>query len=147
MQTESKSTLKAKRKQLEKAEKRVQALDWLFVRTYEDNVSGKLSDELFASMSQGYEDEQQDLKGAAEALRKEIEVQEQQNQNLDLFIERIQKYTALEELTPYVAHELIKAIYVGAPNKSSGKRCQSVHIEYDLVGFIPLDELMKQQTA
>ena len=60
MQTESKSTLKAKRKQLEKAEKRVQALDWLFVRTYEDNVSGKLSDELFASMSQGYEDEQQD---------------------------------------------------------------------------------------
>lgn len=147
MQTESKSTLKAKRKQLEKAEKRVQALDWLFVRTYEDNVSGKLSDELFASMSQGYEDEQQDLKGAAEALRKEIEVQEQQNQNLDLFIERIQKYTALEALTPYVAHELIKAIYVGAPDKSSDKRRQSVHIEYDLVGFIPLDELMKQQTA
>lgn len=144
MQTESKSTLKAKRKQLEKAEKRVQALDWLFVRTYEDNVSGKLSDELFASMSQGYEDEQQDLKGAAEALRKEIEVQEQQNQNLDLFIERIQKYTALEELTPYVAHELIKAIYVGAPDKSSGKCRRSVHIEYDLVGF---DELMKQQTA
>ena len=83
----------------------------------------------------------------AEGLRKEIEVQEQQNQNLDLFIERIQKYTALEELTPYVAHELIKAIYVGAPDKSSGKRCQSVHIEYDLIGFIPLDELMKQETA
>ena len=53
----------------------------------------------------------------------------------------------MEELTPYVAHELIKAIYVGAPDKSSGKRCQSVHIEYDLVGFIPIDELMKQQTA
>ena len=24
---------------------------------------------------------------------------------------------------------------------------QSIHIEYDLIGFIPLDELMKQQTA
>ncbi|MBQ5978039.1 MAG: DUF4368 domain-containing protein [Oscillospiraceae bacterium] len=147
MQTESKAILKAKRKQLEKAEKRIQELDRLFVRTYEDNVAGKLSDERFAAMSRGYEEEQQGLKEAAEVLRKEIQVQEQQNQNLDLFIERIQKFTALEELTPYVAHELIKAIYVGAPDKSSGKRRQSVHIEYDLIGFIPLDELMKQETA
>ena len=147
MQTESKAILKAKRKQLEKAEKRIQELDRLFVRTYEDNVSGKLSDERFAAMSHGYEEEQQGLKEAAEVLRKEIEVQEQQNQNLDLFIERIQKYTALDELTPYVAHELIKAIYVGAPDKSSGKRRQSIHIEYDLIGFIPLNELMKQETA
>lgn len=46
-----------------------------------------------------------------------------------------------------MAHGLIKAIYVGVPDKSSGKRRQSVHIEYDLVGFIPLDELIKQQTA
>ena len=147
MQTESKAILKAKRKQLEKAEKRIQELDRLFVRTYEDNVAGKLSDERFAAMSLGYEEEQQGLKEAAEVLRKEIEVQEQQNQNLDLFIERIQKNTALEELTPYVAHELIKAIYVGAPDKSSGKRRQSIHIEYDLIGFIPLNELMKQETA
>ena len=50
-------------------------------------------------------------------------------------------------MTPYVAHELIKAIYVGAPDKSSGKRRQSIHIEYDLIGFIPLNELMKQETA
>ena len=64
-----------------------------------------------------------------------------------LEIERIQKYTALDELTPYVAHELIKAIYVGAPDKSNGKRRQSIHIEYDLIGFIPLNELMKQETA
>ena len=147
MQTESKAILKAKRKQLERAEKRIQELDRLFVRTYEDHVAGKLSDERFAAMSHGYEEEQQGLKEAADVLRQEIEVQEQQNQNLDLFIERIQKYTALEELTPYVAHELIKAIYVGAPDKSSGKRRQSIHIEYDLIGFIPLNELMKQETA
>ena len=110
-------------------------------------MAGKLSDKRFAAMSRGYEEEQHDLKEAAETLRKEIEVQEQQNQSLDLFIERIQKYSALDELTPYVAHELIKAIYVGAPDKSSGKRRQSIYIQYDLIGFIPLDELMKQETA
>ncbi|MBR0194789.1 MAG: recombinase family protein [Oscillospiraceae bacterium] len=147
MQTESKAILKVKRRQLEKAEKRIQELDRLFVRTYEDNVAGKLSDERFAMMSQGYEEEQQSLRADAEILRQEIEVQEQQNQNLDLFIERVRKYTTLDELTPYAAHELIKAIYVGAPDKSSGKRRQSIHIEYDLIGFIPLNELMKQETA
>lgn len=50
-------------------------------------------------------------------------------------------------ITPYAAHELIRAIYIGAPDKSSGKRRQSIQICYDLVGFIPLDELMKQETA
>ena len=147
LQTESAAVLKAKRKQLEKSEKRIKELDRLFVRIYEDNVAGKLSDERFESMSRGYEEEQQGLKAEAENLRREIEVQEQQNQNLELFIERVQKYADLDELTPYAAHELIKAIYVGAPDKSSGKRRQSVYIQYDLIGFIPLDELMKQETA
>ncbi len=142
LQTESAAILKAKHKRLEKAEKRIQELDRLFVRTYEDNVAGKLSDERFESMSRGYEEEQQGLKAETESLRQEIEVQEQQNQNLELFIERVQKYAELDELTPYAAHELIKAIYVGAPDKSSGKRRQSIYIQYDLIGFIPLDELM-----
>ncbi len=42
---------------------------------------------------------------------------------------------------------LVQAIYVEAPDKSSGKRRQSIHIKYDGMGFIPLDELMKGETA
>ncbi len=53
------------------------------------NVSGKLSDERFAIMSRGYEEEQQGLKADVEVLRQEIEVQERQIQNIDLFIERV----------------------------------------------------------
>ena len=52
-------------------------------------------------------------------------------------IQKIRKYADLTELTPYAVHELIKAIYVGAPDKSSGKRRQSIHICYDMIGFIP----------
>ena len=98
-------------------------------------------------MSRGYEEEQQGLKEDVEILRQEIEVQERQIQNIDLFIERVKKYSDLDALTPYMAHELIKAIYVGAPDKSSGKRRQNICIQYDLIGFIPLDKLMKQETA
>lgn len=49
------------------------------------------------------------------------------------------------KLTPYALRELVKGIYVEAPDKSSGKRKQKAHIEYDLVGFIPVDELMKAE--
>ena len=55
--------------------------------------------------------------------------------------------STLTELTPYALRELVKAIYVDAPDKSSGKRRQKVHIEYDLVGYIPVDELLKAEQA
>ncbi len=147
IQAESKEALRVKRKQLEKDEKRIQELDRLFIRLYEDNVASRISDDRFAMMSQAYEEEQRNLKAEAEVLRQEIETQEQQSQNLEQFIQKVRKYAELTELTPYAAHELIKAIYVGAPDKSSGKRRQSIHICYDLIGFIPLSELMEQEMA
>ena len=42
-------------------------------------------------------------------------------------------------------HELVSAVYVDAPDKSIGKRRQHIHIKYDGLGFIPLDELMKER--
>ena len=42
---------------------------------------------------------------------------------------------------------VVVAGYVDAPDKSSGKRGQKVHIEYDLVGYIPVDELQKAEQA
>ena len=147
LQAESKEILRGKRKQLEKDEKRIQELDRLFIRLYEDNVASRISDDRFTMMSQAYESEQYDLKAETEVLRQEIETQEQQNQNLEQFIQKVRKYAELTELTPYAAHELIKAIYVGAPDKSSGKRRQGIHICYDLIWFIPLSELMTQEMA
>ena len=67
-------------------------------------------------------------------------------ENFDQFIQRVHKYTDLRELTPYALRELVKAIYIEAPDKSSGKR-QGIRIAYDLVGFIPLEELTKEETA
>ena len=50
-------------------------------------------------------------------------------------------------LPPYALRELVKAIYIEAPDKSSGKRHQGIRISYDLVGFIPVEEPLKQETA
>ena len=71
LRLEGEDILRVKRNQLEKADKRFKELDRLFIHLYEDNVSGKLSDERFASMSRNYEDEQETLKEEMEILREE----------------------------------------------------------------------------
>ena len=104
-------------------------------------------DERFSMMGRSYETEQEQLKVEIQTLQQDIKVQERQIENLEQFIQRVHKYEDLDELTPYALRELVKAIYIDAPDKSSGKRHQGIRISYDLVGFIPVEELLKQETA
>lgn len=143
----SEAAIRGHKKRLAQAEKRLVELDRLFIRIYEDNVAGRITDEKFSMMSKTYEDEQAQLKVEIQTLQQEIEVQERQIENLEQFIQRVRKYEDLDELTPYALRELVKAIYIEAPDKSSGKRYQGIRISYDLVGFIPVEELLKQETA
>ena len=147
LRLQSEETIRVYKKRLAQAEKRIGELDRLFIKIYEDNAKGNLSDERFAMMSKTYEDEQAQLKVEIVNLQKEVEVQERQIENLEQFIQRVRRYTTLTELTPYALRELVKAVYVEASDKSSGKRKQKVHIEYDLVGYIPVDELIKAEQA
>ena len=147
LRLQSEETIRVYKKRLVQAEKRIGELDRLFIKIYEDNAKGKLNDDRFAMMSKTYEDEQAQLKVEIVNLQKEIEVQERQIEDLEQFIQRARRYTDLTELTPYALRELVKAVYVEAPDKSSGKRKQRVHIEYDLVGYIPVDELIKAEQA
>lgn len=104
-------------------------------------------DERFSMMSRSYETEQEQLKVEIQTLQQDIKVQERQIENLEQFIQRVHKYKDFDELTPYALRELVKGVYIEAPDKSSGKRRQNIRISYDLVGFIPLNELMKEETA
>ena len=143
----SEEAIRGYKTQLAQAERRLAELDRLFIRIYEDNVSGRITDERFSLMSKTYEDEQAQLKVDIHRLRQEIEVQERQIEDLEKFIQRVHKYEDLQEMTPYALRELVKGIYIEAPDKSSGKRRQGVRISYDLVGFVPVEELLKQETA
>ena len=143
----SEEAIRGYKTQFAQAERRLAELERLFIRIYEDNVSVSITDERFSMMSRTYEDEQTQLKVEIQSLQQEIEVQERQIENLEQFIQRVHKYEDLQELTPYALRELVKAIYIEAPDKSSGKRRQNIRISYDLVGFIPLNELVKEETA
>ena len=147
LRLESSEQIRIRRKRLERNENRIAELKRLFIRIYEDNASGRLSDDRFDMLSLTYETEQKQLEAECITLRQEIEVQERQNENIEKFIQTAHKYVGIDELDGYALRELVSAIYVDAPDKSSGKRVQHIHIQYDGLGFIPLNELMKEETA
>ena len=147
LRVESTEKLTVLKKQLARNEKRIADLKRLFMKIYEDNANGKLSDDRFDMMSQSYDAEQKHLEEEALSIQQEIEVQEQQIENIEKFVQKAHKYVHIEELTPYALRELVSAIYVDAPNKSSGKRVQHIHIKYDGLGYIPLDELEAKEKA
>ena len=144
---DKKKQLAAKRRELSKAKKRIAEIDALIQKIYEDNASGKLSDDRFDMMSQSYDAEQKQLEEESLSIQQEIEVQEQQIENIEKFVQKAHKYVHIEELTPYALRELVSAIYVDAPDKSSGKRVQHIHIKYDGLGYIPLNELEAKEKA
>ncbi len=144
LRLESTEKLQISKGQLERNEKRIAELKRLFIKIYEDNAGGRLSDERYDMLSQSYETEQKQLEAEVITLRQEIEVQERQNENVEMFIQKAKNYVGIETLDPYALRELVQAIYVDAPDKSTGKRRQHIHIKYDGIGFIPLDELMKK---
>ena len=147
LRLESSEQIRIRRKRLERNENRIAELKRLFIRIYEDNASGRLSDDRFDMLSLTYETEQKQLENECVTLRQEIEVQERQNENIEKFIQTAHKYVGIDELDGYALRELVSAIYVDAPDKSSGKQVQHIHIKYDGLGFIPLNELMKEETA
>ena len=56
----------------------------------------------------------------------------------------------LDELTPAILNDMIKAVYVHAPDKSKGYREQQIDISYDLVGILPaslMNDLQNGETA
>lgn len=126
--------LAKKKRLLSDKEKRYVQLDGLFQRVYEDNVSGRLSDERFMKLSQGYETEQKELQAEIESLHMELSQEEKQSVNVKSFLSTVKKYTEIPELTPEIVHEFIDRIIVHEADKSSGKRIQEIDIIYNHIG-------------
>ena len=133
---------KLKEKELKTLLARDEELDGLFERIYEDNVSGKLSDDRFAKMSRRYEDEQKELSEKIKKLRSEIEKQSSRSMTTDMFIGLVRKYTRARKLTPKMLNELIEKIEVFNAEKIDGVWEQRLRIHYNCVGTIEIPTVL-----
>ena len=123
-----------KEKELKSLLARDDELDGLFERIYEDNVSGKLSDDRFAKMSRRYEEEQKKLSEKIKKLRSEIEKQSSRATSTDMFVSIVRKYTRARKLTPRMLNELVEKIEVYNAEKIDGEWVQRLRIHYNCVG-------------
>ena len=133
---------KLKEKELRTLLARDEELDGLFERIYEDNVSGKLSDDRFAKMSRRYEDEQKELAEKIKKLRSEIEKQSSRSMTTDMFIGLVRKYTRVRKLTPRMLNELVEKIEVFNAEKIDGVWEQRLRIHYNCVGTIEIPTVL-----
>ena len=123
-----------KEKELKSLLARDDELDGLFERIYEDNVSGKLSDDRFAKMSRRYEEEQKELSEKIKKLRSEIEKQSSRATSTDMFVSIVRKYTRARKLTPRMLNELVEKIEVYNAEKIDGEWVQRLRIHDNCVG-------------
>lgn len=135
-----------KQKQLEKCEKRMKEIDRLFRRTYEDNVSGKITDEQYYKLTEGYEAEQEELKDEIARLTTEVNEADHTISNVEKLIAVTRRYTRIDELTPEILNAFIDKIVIHEKVKKDGKKTQEIDIYYSYVGIvnIPTAEEMEE---
>ena len=131
-----KAELAQKRKALSGAQKRMEELDKIIQRLYEDSVLGKLSDARYMKLSAQYEMEQAEIGRLAKALEQEIESAAGQVADVGRFLQLADRYSDLQELDAATVNELIEKIVIHSPEKIGGKKHVTIEVYFTYVGKI-----------
>lgn len=134
---ENREQLKRKENELAKSHKRDSELNTLFKRLYEDNVLGKVTNEQFRILSDGYNDEQRQLKENIAILEAEIERLESMQIDVDKFVALAVQYTNITELTDEILHTFISKIVIHEREQKHSKTgVQQVDIYFNNIGLL-----------
>lgn len=141
---EQQKQIQSMKKELAAKERRIGELDNIIKRLYEDNISGKLSDERFKKLSSDYEKEQRDTCSEIADIQKQVNEAESKVIKIDSFLKMARKYTSFEELSRGMLHDLIEKIVIHEGDKSSGHRQQKIDIYYTFIGEVGATQLVAQ---
>ena len=132
---ESRRELNAKTAELGRLEKRNGDLNALFKRLYEDHVLGKVTNEQFRMLSEGYNEEQRTIQEEIPKLRKAIEDLKASATNVERFLEIVRKYTDIKELTPEILRTFISKIVIHERSRKHAKDAeQDIDIYFAHIG-------------
>ncbi|MCM1276852.1 MAG: DUF4368 domain-containing protein, partial [Lachnospiraceae bacterium] len=125
------------KKELSGTEKRLNELDNLFAKMYEDRAKAAITERNFAMLSAKYQDEQTQLEKKMHELQANLDKSDQDVESAEKWLALIRKYTELTELTAPLLNELIDKIMVHqAETDENGIRTQEIEIFYRFVGKI-----------
>ncbi len=123
---------------VEHGQRRIENLDRLIEKIYEDKVLGDLSEERYMKMMRKYEQEQKELIETVSAYKEELQNAEQKAVDLRLMLKTIREITDIQELTPTLVNSLIERIEVHNSDRSTGKIRVKVDIYFTAVGMIDI---------
>ncbi|MFR1800765.1 MAG: recombinase family protein [Faecalispora jeddahensis] len=129
---------------LENLKRRDTELTALFKRLYEDNVLGKIPNEVFRKLSDDYLAEQKEIQAAIPKKESDLERLKDSVSNVNAFIDKAKQYTQIDELTAEVLHLFIERVEVGErTEKWSRTAMQEINIYYRDIGL--LDNVIEPQ--
>lgn len=135
--SENRKELAAKQREYERLVKRISELNALFKRLYEDNVLGRINNEQFRMLSDGYTEEQNSINAELPTLEQEIQGLKETASNVDKFISLARKYTRITELTPEILHTFVSKIVVHErTERYKQKSEQQIDIYFRYIGNV-----------
>ena len=126
--------------ELKRLSDRQEEIGKIIRKLYEDNVSGRITDERFDFLAKSYEDEGNDLKQKTIELQNALTASVQDEEKLSKFLKIVKAYTEIQELTPEILNSFIEKIYIGETERYDGRKMQDVEIIYKFVGAINLPQ-------
>ncbi len=136
------SEMKGQKTRLTACQKRLDELETLLCKIYEDNTLGKLPDRRYQILEAQYTKEQEALEAEIDSLQKEVDEYEQEQKSADKFIALVKKYQNFEELDAVMLNQFIYKIFVHERDyKGVANSPQTIEIYFNFVGKFGMQEI------
>ena len=136
------SEMKGQKTRLTACQKRLDELETLLCKIYEDNTLGKLPDRRYQILEAQYTKEQEALEAEIDSLQKEVDEYEQEQKSADKFIALVKKYQNFEELDAVMLNQFIYKIFVHERDyKGMANSPQTIEIYINFVGKFGMQEI------
>ena len=123
------------RRETSAARRRIDELDELIGKLYEDNVSGKVPDRLFEKIMAEYDREQRELEAKTEELQAQVQQKQSDVLSGRQFVHLVDKYKNCAEITPAMLNEFVEKIVVHEATGGRGAgRQQRIDIYFNFIG-------------
>lgn len=128
--------------ELQKSINRNETVARLYEKLYEDNATGKVSDEWFMELSHKYEQERITLKQKIADYRNQLSELSSDEQKKTSFISAVRKFMEMKTITAPLLRELVDHIDVYETQGVGKNRSQRIAIYYRFVGYIELPDFL-----
>lgn len=136
--------VKKNQKRMPQITDRMQQIERVMNKLYEDNALGNMDTERYEQLSRKYAEEYYTLKAEKEEIKERLSECENANQRAKKFIRLAESYSNFEELTPTIINEFISKIVVHERDVKRAKYVvQRIEVYFNYIGKFE-NELTKQ---